>query len=299
MNLPMAKSRWWTYQRERFPLAAYAPMTLVFCVAVLTFSASARAALMVAWPVIGAAFASVLLLFAQMRIADEFKDRDIDARYRPERAVPRGLVRLPELARLAWAAGALQLALALAVDVRLAVLLLALWAYLALMTCEFFASRWLTSHSVAYLLSHMLIMPLTALYVSAFDWLPAGAAPVAELAWVATLSFVAGLVLEIGRKIRAPAHERVGVETYSATWGVGTAITAWLGAVALTGVLAIAAARHGDTLLIGITAIALSLAALLAIGRFRRRPALGHGREFDLLSGTTVLATYLALTWQL
>ena len=27
--------------------------------------------------------------------------------------------------------------------------------------------------------------------------------------------------------------------------------------------------------------------------------ALGHGREFDLLSGTTVLATYLALTWQL
>ena len=54
-----------------------------------------------------------LLFFLQLRIADEFKDFEDDARYRPYRPVPRGLVTLRELAWVGVGAAAIQLALAL------------------------------------------------------------------------------------------------------------------------------------------------------------------------------------------
>ena len=55
----------------------------------------------------------VLLFFLQLRIADEFKDYEDDARYRPYRPVPRGLVSLRELAWVGVGAAAIQLALAI------------------------------------------------------------------------------------------------------------------------------------------------------------------------------------------
>ncbi len=32
-------NRWWIYQRERFPVLAHGPLVIVFCLAVLLFSA--------------------------------------------------------------------------------------------------------------------------------------------------------------------------------------------------------------------------------------------------------------------
>ena len=58
------------------------------------------------------AFVSCLLFFAQLRIADEFKDIDEDTRYRPYRPVPRGLVRLAELRNVFIGAAVIQLLLA-------------------------------------------------------------------------------------------------------------------------------------------------------------------------------------------
>jgi 4-hydroxybenzoate polyprenyltransferase len=84
------------------------------------------------------AFATSLLFFLQLRVADEFKDFEEDSRFRPYRAVPRGLVTLRELAWVGVGAAAIQLALALWLDPSIAWLLLLAWIYLAMMTREFF-----------------------------------------------------------------------------------------------------------------------------------------------------------------
>src|SRR5207244_2784241 len=105
--------------------------------------------------------------FLQLRIADEFKDFEEDARYRPYRPVPRGLVTLRELGRLGAAAALIQLFLALVLDPSLVLLLAVAWIYLALMSKEFFVGEWLKQHPIPYLISHMVIIPLVDFYATA------------------------------------------------------------------------------------------------------------------------------------
>src|SRR5207248_2175394 len=103
-------ARWWTYQRERFPVVAHGILIAAFSSSAVCFSTLLRGrttppqllALIVA-------FGTAFLFFLQLRIADEFKDCEEDSRYRPYRAVPRGLVSLRELAVLGVAAAAVQL----------------------------------------------------------------------------------------------------------------------------------------------------------------------------------------------
>src|SRR5262245_24682414 len=189
--------RWWTYQRERFPLASHTPLVLAFSASAVCFSsllrghlaAPSRSALFVA-------FVTSLLFFLQLRIADEFKDFEEDSRFRPYRPVPRGLVTRKELACLGVATGAVQLALALWLQPSLVWLLFTAWVYLALMTREFFAARWLKAHPVAYMASHMLILPLVDLYATACDWKVAGvSSPPIGLTWFLVVSFLNGLVV--------------------------------------------------------------------------------------------------------
>ena len=106
--------RWWVYQRERFPLVRHGPLILAFSFSAVSFSWMLRSPSGWPSPVSAVvAFASCLIFFLQLRIADEFKDDEEDARYRPYRPVPRGLVTLRELGGLFVLVGALQLGLAL------------------------------------------------------------------------------------------------------------------------------------------------------------------------------------------
>ena len=89
--------RWWTYQNERFPLFAHGPLIAAFSACAVSFSSLLRGALVPGWQMFVTAFGVCLLMFLQLRIADEFKDADEDARWRPYRPVPRGLVTLAEL----------------------------------------------------------------------------------------------------------------------------------------------------------------------------------------------------------
>ena len=60
---------------------------------------------------------------------------------------------------------------------------------MGLMTKEFFVKDWLVKNPPVYLVSHMLVMPLIAFYVSTFDWLcKLGHAP-PGLAWLLGMSF--------------------------------------------------------------------------------------------------------------
>ena len=222
-------SRWWVYQKERFPVLAHGPMVIVFCFSIMLFSSLQAAELPEIVNVCGAVL-STLILFFQLRVADEFKDFADDAKYRPHRAVPRGLVSLRELAWLAGIGAAMQLLIAIRIDFGLVPILVLVWLYMALMTKEFFVPNWLKETPSVYLASHMVVMPLIALYVSAFDWICDCRPMPKGLGWLLLFSFACGAVLEIGRKIKSPQEERLGVETYSSLWGMPRALAVWIAA---------------------------------------------------------------------
>jgi 4-hydroxybenzoate polyprenyltransferase len=290
--------RWIVYQRERFPLAGHGPLILAFSASAVCFSSLLRGRdELPPWPALAVAFVTSLLFFLQLRIADEFKDYEDDARYRPYRPVPRGLVSLPELAAVGIGAAAIQLVLALALEPSIAWLLLIAWVYLALMTREFFVPGWLKRHPILYMASHMIILPLVDLYATACDWWVAGLRwPPSGLAWFLAVSYLNGIVIEIGRKTRVPQDEEHGVETYSALWGTSGAVAAWLLAVGVTAVAAWrAAARIGTE-----GAMLLLLAALLAIcalvaARVVRRSTPGSGRAIELTAGLWTVLMYVGL----
>jgi hypothetical protein len=293
-------NRWWIYQQERFPVFAHGPLVIVFCLSVMLFSALQQDEVSLpAISQIAGAVISTLILFFQLRVADEFKDFAIDSRYRPHRAVPRGLVSLRELATLAYLGAAIQFAIAIYLDVGLVPILCGVWLYMALMTKEFFVPAWLQRHPVAYLCSHMLVMPLIAFYISAFDWLCVCNNLPAGIGWLLTLSFTCGLVLEIGRKIKSPAKERDGVETYSSLWGTTTSAVVWMICIAAAAI-AYAKALPYVTTSTGYSLVALTLpviALATALPLLRKKWADRNTSDIAIepASGVVALTLYLCL----
>ena len=291
-------TRWRIYLRERFPLAAHAPLVAAFSLSAVSVSRLLRgerglpdaAALAVA-------FVVALLFFFQLRVADEFKDAADDRQYRPYRPVPRGLVTLAELGRLGVASAVVQLAVALALAPKLIVPLALAWAYLGLMTREFFAPAWLKARPVAYMASHMAIIPLIDLFATACDWLVAGHTwPPHGLAWFLLVSYANGVVVEIGRKTRAPQDEEPGVETYSALWGRPAAVRAWLLAIGATALCAWQTARQiGIAVAFGWLLAALIAGCIVVAVTFLRSSRAGAGKRLEIMSGVWTLLMYLSL----
>ena len=218
---PRGLARWVVYQRERFPVVAHGLLIAAFSSGAVCYSARLRAqggggGGAPSPASLAVAFASCFLFFFQLRVSDEFKDFEDDSRHRPYRPVPRGLVTLGELGRVALAGMAVQLALALWLAPRLVLPLALVWGYMALMTKEFWLHSWLAARPVTVLWTHMLVMPLIDLYATACDWVAAGGWHVVGLGlvWFLLASFFNGMVVEVGRKIRAPEDEEPGVATY-------------------------------------------------------------------------------------
>ncbi len=291
-------NRWVVYQRERFPLAGHAPLVAAFSASAVCFSSLLRGHVAIpSLASLGVAFITSLIFFLQLRIADEFKDFDDDARFRPYRPVPRGLVTLGELAWVGVAGAAIQLALALWLSPTIVWLLAIAWIYLALMTREFFAPRWLRAHPVAYMASHMAILPLVDLYATACDWWVAGLRrPPSGLYWFLIVSYLNGIVIEIGRKTRVRVDEERGVETYSALWGMRGAAGAWIAAVFVTALAAWqASARIGtqSAMLVLLAALAVTCGAFAI--RFLRATGPGGGKAIESISGIWTVLMYLGL----
>ena len=295
---PNALRRFWVYQRERFPFLAHGPLVLAFSSSAVSFSHLLRGqATWPAWRSLAVAFCTCLLFFLGLRIADEFKDFEEDARFRPYRPVPRGLVALRELGWIAAGGALIQLLLASWLERRLVLVLLAGWLYLGLMSKEFFAREWLKARPITYLWTHMLIMPIVDLYATACDWAPAGwRIPPPGLPWFLAASFFNGIVIEFGRKIRAPSDEETGVQTYSVLWGRRTAVLAWLGMMLITAICGTCAAlriRFAGPVA-GATGVVLLIGVIAGI-RFLRDPRPGSGKRFELIAGLWTLVLYLSL----
>jgi 4-hydroxybenzoate polyprenyltransferase len=289
--------RWWTYQAERFPVLAHGPLVFAFSFSAICFSSLLRgdASLPRAAAVV-TGFVTSLLFFLQLRIADEFKDFEEDSQYRPYRPVPRGLVTLRELGAVFALAAAVQLGLAAWLRPGLVVWLAVTWAYLAGMSREFFAREWLKARPVTYMWTHMLIMPLIDFYATACDWVVKSDGPPSGLFWFLAVSFMNGIVIEIGRKIRAPEDEEAGVRTYSVLWGRPKAVLVWLGALSATAFCALmAATRIGFGPSVAVLLGVLLAAAGFVSWRFLREPAKGRGKSFEAMAGAWTLLMYLAL----
>jgi len=295
-------NRWWIYQRERFPLLGHGPLVAAFSFSAVAYSSLLRGELVLpaltTWLV---AFITSLVFFLQLRIADEFKDFAEDSRYRPYRPVPRGLVTLRQLGVIGSVLAVIQLVLAFCLYWPLIFVLIVTWVYLALMSHEFFVRDWLKARPITYMWTHMLIMPLIDFYATACDWLVASgqwslAAVPDGLYWFLIVSFFNGIVIEIGRKIRAPQDEEEGVKTYSMLWGRGWAVLLWLGALIVTATCAGLAAWQIDFFrpVVLVLLILLSM-ALFAGWHFLKHLTAGAGKRFELIAALWTLCMYLSL----
>jgi 4-hydroxybenzoate polyprenyltransferase len=290
-------NRWWIYQRERFPLVAHGILIAVFSLSAISYSALLRTGSARVGPLaMVVAFLTAFLFFWQLRVLDEFKDYEEDVTYRSYRPVPRGVVTLRELGWLGLVAGLVQLALAWWLHPPLAALLIVAWLFLALMRAEFFVPGWLRSRPLVYMGSHMVIVPLIALYAAACDWFVAEPGPPRGLGWFLLAAFFNGIVVELGRKIRAPEDEEPGVPTYSVAWGVATAVSVWLLALGAGVVCALLAASL--VAFTGAAALVLTPSVAIAVGAawaFVHRPHKAGAHRIEIVSGIWCLVTYLIL----
>lgn len=287
--------RLWIYQGERFPLLRTVPLLAAFGAASINVSALLAGRSLPPLSTYAVAIAVLLIVFFQMRACDEVKDADDDQRWRPERPIPRGLVSLRLIVGLALALTPVAVAAAVWLSPVMLWPLLVVWLWLALMTAEFGAPEWLKARPLLYLVSHMAIMPLIDLFVTAAEWLVRAGAPPQGLGLFLALSFVNGCVLEIGRKIYAPESERPGVETYTSLIGVRRATLSWIAcltlSLALLAAVGFAVGVPGPVAAAGLLAW---LAAILCGWRFLRTPTSAAQSHVDAAAGLWVLVCYLS-----
>jgi hypothetical protein len=149
---------------------------------------------------------------------------------------------------------------------------------------------------VTILWTHMLIMPLIDLYATACDWIPAGARMAPGLRWFLVASFFNGMVVEVGRKIRAPDAEEPGVETYSVLWGVPRAAMVWVATMAVALGSAILAAREiGSGAMTAWVLGSIWAASVVAGALLAARPTPSRARLIEPLAGVWTLAMYVAV----
>lgn len=289
--------RLYIYQKERFPLVVHVPLIAAFSFSAIGFSQAARKIEgFIDTPAYLCCVFTNLTLFFILRVCDEHKDKSDDAMYRSYLPVPRGLITLRELNIVAFISGTSAIILNAIFFPDLLLFLGLTATFLLLMRYEFFIPRWLREHQVAYITSHMIIIPLADMYASSYDWkLNNAPYPVVMLLFFA-VSYLNGIVLEIGRKLRVSETEEPGVVSYTKLWGTKTAAIIWLCIVLLNGALALVAVVYAgyswySHLLI---IFPLVIAAWFTF-RFVSLPSSKTTKVIEIISLAWALMMYLAL----
>ncbi|RZF61320.1 UbiA family prenyltransferase [Sphingobacterium corticibacterium] len=290
-------TRFWIYQRERFPLLAHGILISAFSLSAIAYSRISRGATgFISWQHFLVGVFTTVTLFLLVRVFDEFKDAKEDAMYRKELPVPRGLISLHELRLVGIVLFLAQIAINLIFFPKMLIIYGIVIFYLCLMGKEFFVAEWLKKHPFWYVTSHMLIIPLIDIYASGLDWLLASVDAPKGLLFFFAVSFMNGLVLEIGRKIRNPSDEKVGVETYSYMLGAKKATGLWILILFATWLLSIVAsyyAGYGILAYIILTAIFMfsCIPAVLFVNNMTSKRA----KAIELTSAGWTIAMYLSL----
>jgi 4-hydroxybenzoate polyprenyltransferase len=289
--------RFYLYQKERFPFLGHGLLVASFSFSAISYSRICRGAEGFVNPktFLTGIFITISL-FLLVRIFDEFKDAEDDALYRGELPVPRGLISLRELACIGIAIVILQIFINLFFFPQMLIIYFIVIAYLLLMGKEFFVSRWLKKHQFWYVTSHMFIIPLIDMYASGLDWKVEGTPPPKGLLFFFAVSYMNGIVLEIGRKIRIPKREAEGVLTYSSLLGANKATLLWIFILFLTLALSIAAsvfAGYGmvSFIVLGCVFLLCSLPAFI----FLKKKTQKVSKSIEYASAFWTIAMYMTL----
>jgi hypothetical protein len=289
--------RLYIYQKERFPILIHGLLVACFSFSAIAYSRICRGAQgFVNWRIFLTGVFITITLFFLVRIFDEFKDAEDDARYRSELPVPRGLVSLRELGIIGVAIAIAQITVILIFFPRMLTLYLLIIAYLSLMGKEFFVAAWLKKHQFWYVTSHMFIIPLVDMYASGLDWNLQGVHPPKGLLFFFAVSYMNGIVLEIGRKIRTPQNEAVGVLSYTKMLGSNNAVFLWLAVLCLTLTLSVAACLFAGYGLVafsvlGLIFIACAIPALM----FLKLKTQKLSKAIEYASAFWTMAMYLTM----
>jgi len=289
--------RFLIYQKERFPFLAHGIMIAAFTFSAVSYSRICRGGegfIETSDFLIGV-FATVTLFFL-VRIFDEFKDKEDDEKYRKYLPVPRGLISLKELKTIGWVVGILQIAVIAIFQFQMLYLYMIVIGYLILMGVEFFVPKWLKERQIIYITSHMVIIPLIDIYASGLDWLLGGDSVHWGLAWFFAVSYMNGLALEFGRKIRTPESEEVGVVSYTSLYGTKGGVVIWLLIMFVTLSLAIGASNYANYGSIAYI-ILIAFYALCAIPGvlFIRKPTVKLSKWIEYASAIWTALMYLSL----
>ncbi len=207
--------RLWGYAVERFPPVAYTVLVVLFAGSAFAIAGHLGGVQIPLETEIRAAMV-VLLVFLHLRIMDEHKDAAGDLVAYPQRLLSRGVVTLPLLAKVGYLAVLLEMLLAFSISLNALMAWAACLVFTVLMKVEFGVGRWLNRHLVIYAVTHN---PIVAL-LGVFLWV------VTDTSWHPLLGLyllgvsLGSLAFEVGRKIRLPAEEIAGVESYSSVLGI-------------------------------------------------------------------------------
>jgi 4-hydroxybenzoate polyprenyltransferase len=188
---------------------------------------------------------SMLALDLLIRMMDEIKDKDLDARYHPTRPLPAGAVTETDLrwSQLIVAGVFLGAAAASPGTFGGAIGLL---AYSVALSRHLFMRPLLERSPLLTLLTHSPCVPLLLLYVAAVllagRGLSLAATPHTPLLLSVATAWSLIVSVEIARKTRAPQCED-GYPTYSAVWGLNRAVLASLAFATIALLAACALAR--------------------------------------------------------
>jgi len=289
--------RLWIYQQERFPLFKHALLIATFTFSAISYARICRGATgFIPWYDYLAGVFLTFTLFLLLRIADEFKDQKEDAKYRAYLPVPRGLIRLSELKNLAIVVITLQVVLIGLFQPALWPLYFITLGYLSLMRVEFFVPKWLKTQPILYMVSHMMIIPLVDYLASGLDWANNGVNAPKGLLFFFLVSFLNGIVLEFGRKIKAPESEETGVDSYTSLYGTKRAVYYWLVVLFFTGITSIIAAKYaGFPVLVQSIFPAIMLLASIPAWLFLNKPNDQAAKWIEYASGLWTLSMYLFL----
>jgi hypothetical protein len=291
-------SRFYQYQKERFPFLGHGILIGAFSFSAISYSRLCRGLdTFIDWRDYLHCIFITITLFFLLRIFDEHKDKEDDAQYRSYLPVPRGLISLQELKIVGIITFILQVAVIAIWQTSLLTLFIPIIIYMLLMGKEFFVAEWLKERPFWYVVSHMFIIPFVDIYASSYDWKLSSAGPPIGLIFFFAVSFLNGIVLEIGRKIKTPATEEPGVKSYTFLLGTRRAIIVWWTVLTATLINAIIAWYYAhNSMTIYLILIILYIASLIpAILFYREINNVKYAKAVEITSIVWTIGMYICL----
>lgn len=245
--------KWYTYQKERFPILTFGLYVLCIVMAVFGFSnfygemyyyewikdkvfIVAPGGYKINYMTIVPMFITCFLQFLMVRIVDEFKDYEEDCKYRPYRPVPRGLVTLKELKVLFIICIVLQLITTISYTKSICgiVYLVILWIFFFIMTKGFFIKKILDKHILLEVVLDEIMLPIMVIFLISFTPMQTYSnyncnniffpdlriINFMDIWKMLLVSYLISCIVEVARKIRSKEQEENGVKTYTAVFGI-------------------------------------------------------------------------------